>query len=113
MKIFHYDKDANLMEKIVETAVPILLIVGLLFMNLSGLGVFKNCYSESCSHAGWVWHVVGLGLSFYGGYFFWRRATDRSTLDIGDGASLVITGILFTASFLSYSGFNWWFSVCQ
>lgn len=113
MKLFHFDSDASVMEKIVETLAPIFVLILILFMNIWGWGIGHNCYAQSCSHYGFLWHFVGLCLSIYGLYFFWRSATDRSTLNIPDSARIVFTGLLFVFSFLSYSGFSWYFNVCQ
>lgn len=113
MKLFNYDSSDSVMEKVVETIVPIGVVLLLLFMNLSGLGIFRNCYSQSCSHAGFVWKVIGLGLSAYACYFFWRAATDRAKLQMDDGVRMIFVFVLFALSFAAYSGFNWWFNVCQ
>jgi hypothetical protein len=113
MKLFHYDSDATLVEKIMETIVPLFVFVLIFLMNLWGWGVGKNCYAQTCRHYGFGWHLAGLFLSIYRIYFFWRAATDRSTLNIGDGVRMFILFLIFAASWLSYSGFTWYFNVCQ
>jgi hypothetical protein len=111
--IFQVDDDASTMEKIVDYAVPVFVAVLLLIMNISGWGLLHNCYSQSCAHAGFLWHLVATGLFGYGVYFFWRGATDRSTLKMDDGVRTIISFVLFALAFGAYSGFSWWFNVCQ
>lgn len=113
MKLFHIDPNASPLEKFTEVFAPVFALVLVFLMNLWGWGVGNNCYAQSCKHYGVLWHVVGLFLSLYAIYFLWRGATDRSTLNIPDVARIIIVGLLLTASWQSYSGFTWWFNVCQ
>jgi len=111
--LFKVDSSDSLFEKIVENAVPVLVIIGYLYMVGSGVGVFKNCYQQSCSHAGFIWNAIGFLLSCYAPYFYWRGATDRSKLNVGQLGTALITFALITLAWQSFTGFNWWFNVCQ
>lgn len=111
MKLFHYDKGDTLLEKFVETIVPIGVVAGVLFMIVAGWGVGHTDYARACARASVWWHLLGTFLAFYALYFGWRAATDRSTLNMSDAARLAIIFVMLGFAWCANFGFDWYFKI--
>lgn len=105
MKLFKFDGDATIMEKIATVLGTIFAPALYLFMQLSAWQVFKNIYSANVAAAGAGWHVAGLILSIASVAWFWGVATDRNFVTKSDMGNVFILGLLTVFSLLAYGGF--------
>lgn len=108
------DPTASWGELIVSSIVPIGMIIFILFAQLSGLGVFNNCFAESAMHQGAGWHVFAVLLQIFAFVAYWGYASDTFNKPKFSGAAInILFGVLTLVSILSHTAFSWWFNVCQ
>lgn len=118
MKIKLWPPDADsFMEKFTYVMMYLGAPLAFFYMQLSAWGVFKNCYQQSVSHYGFGWHLFGFFFSAAAVYLVIAMKNDANwLLRLGlkwNIAGQIAVGILAVVGILGYSGFSWWFNVCQ
>ena len=105
MKLFKFDSDATVVEKIVTVFVPCFVIGVVGFAYLSVWGIFHNFLTKSAATASAGYHTLGTILLLAAGLWFLGGVKDAYPFKINNRAANIVLGLLVAVSLLSYCGF--------
>jgi len=118
MKLKLWPPDADtFMEKFVYVMMYLFAPILFLVAQLSAWQVLKNCYQQSVKMHSTFDTVLGFILSAAAVYLVIAMKNDANwILRLGlkwNIAGQIAVGLLAVFGILAYSGFSWWFNVCQ